>query len=63
VLGLDLVTLEAKTPAAGKAAGKSTKKSSRKVAKSTAAARKKKKQDATALTMARSPETNQGFYF
>jgi uncharacterized Zn finger protein len=43
VFGLDLVTLEAKTPAAGKAAGKSTKKSSRKVAGSTAAARKKKK--------------------
>ena len=43
VFGLDLVTLEAKTPAAGKAAGKSSKKSSRKVAESTAAARKKKK--------------------
>jgi uncharacterized Zn finger protein len=43
VFGLDLVTLEAKTPAAGKAAGKSTKKSSRKVAESTPAARKKKK--------------------
>jgi uncharacterized Zn finger protein len=43
VFGLDLVPLEAKTPAAGKAAGKSTKKSSPKVARSTAAARKKKK--------------------
>ncbi|MDB6009126.1 MAG: zinc finger, SWIM-type [Gammaproteobacteria bacterium] len=54
VFGLDLVSLEAKPPAAAKAARKSAKKSSRKVTGSTAAARKnKKKKGATARRQAR----------
>jgi uncharacterized Zn finger protein len=43
VFGLDLATLDVKTPTAGKAAGKSPKKVSRKAAERTTSARKKKK--------------------
>ena len=54
VFGLDLASLEVKTPTAGKVARKSTKKSSRKVAESTAAGLKnRKKKGTTARRQAR----------